>query len=317
MRQEFESDRENVLAKWGGDIDAHGARAAQEASESIARSSEWFEQESRSRLQVLVEQGFAAARLTFAQQTSDVARDFSSLLESQSASHLSNVQQQLDGLAGESASRARTQLDVAAETAASSFGEVLRGISDQGIEQFREASRYVVQDRQQELGQLSQDFGVTLLGISDAAAGNFRERLSSEIESGVAGGRQVFQEEINSVLENFRSQMESQRSEWAQNLQRLAEEETAKHHERLRAASDAWIMSSVRRLNEQGQDAVDSLVRSAGQALRESCSQIFLGLADLVKERSAAGEQYADFPPGPRIDPASSSGHHNQMSANS
>jgi hypothetical protein len=48
------------------------------------------------------------------------------------------------------------------------------------------------------------------------------------------------------------------------------------------------MMSSVRRLNEHGHDVIESLMRSADQALRDSCARFFDGLAQTFRERSSA-----------------------------
>ena len=51
-RNDFESARKDAATKWNEELDASGVRAAHTAAESIGRSSEWFQQEARARLQV-------------------------------------------------------------------------------------------------------------------------------------------------------------------------------------------------------------------------------------------------------------------------
>jgi hypothetical protein len=77
----------------------------------------------------------------------------------------------------------------------------------------------------------------------------------------------------------------AKQQEWAQGLERLSEEATGKHQERLQTACDTWLVSSVRRLNEHGQNIVESLMRSAEQSLRDSCSKVFEGLAETMRGR--------------------------------
>jgi hypothetical protein len=59
-----------------------------------------------------------------------------------------------------------------------------------------------------------------------------------------------------------------------------------KFQDRLQTTADSWIMASVRRLNEHGQNGIESLLRSADQALRDSCSKVFDGLAQMLRERA-------------------------------
>ena len=67
----------------------------------------------------------------------------------------------------------------------------------------------------------------------------------------------------------------------------MSDEATEKHQSRLQTACDSWLVSSVRRLNEHGQNVIESLMRSTDQALRDSCSKVFEGLAETIM--SAAG----------------------------
>jgi len=55
----------------------------------------------------------------------------------------------------------------------------------------------------------------------------------------------------------------------------------------------------VRRLNEHGQNAIESLVRSADQALRDSCSKVFEGLAEMFRDRSTNPVGAVGFVPPP------------------
>jgi hypothetical protein len=60
-------------------------------------------------------------------------------------------------------------------------------------------------------------------------------------------------------------------------------------------------VSSVRRLSEHGQNVIESMLRSADLALRESCSKVFDGLAEILRERSASAAGVsgaAGFNPG-------------------
>src|SRR6202046_5180232 len=122
VRNGFESARQEALAKWNVELDASGVRAAHAAAESIGKSSEWFQQEARARLQVLVEQALAEATAGFEAKTADGLHQFQSQLEDHFNGRVAQIQQQLDGVAGEITGRTRTQLDEAAEAAAASFG---------------------------------------------------------------------------------------------------------------------------------------------------------------------------------------------------
>ncbi len=75
-RNDFEFARKEAASKWNEELDASGVRAAHSAAESIGRSSEWFQQEARARLQVLVEQTITSAAAAFDEKTGEATKTF-------------------------------------------------------------------------------------------------------------------------------------------------------------------------------------------------------------------------------------------------
>ncbi|HKN62330.1 MAG TPA: hypothetical protein VJW93_14210, partial [Candidatus Acidoferrales bacterium] len=115
-----------------------------------------------------------------------------------------------------------------------------------------------------------------------------RGQMASEVESSVAEGRTALAAELSATLGGYRAETDAHQKEWIEGLDRLSEEATGRYRERLDTTCDSWMMSSVRRLNEHGHDVIESLMRSADQALRDSCARFFDGLAQTFRERSSA-----------------------------
>ena len=136
LAADIESVRAQALVKWSEDLDANGARASQSASEEIGRASEWFQQEARARLQVLVEQTVVTAGTAFEEKTNEAAQKFAIDLDGLSVERIAQIREQLNSAAGDVTVHANTRLAEAAEVAAASFGQVLRGISEQEAERF-------------------------------------------------------------------------------------------------------------------------------------------------------------------------------------
>jgi hypothetical protein len=300
LRDDFESARKEALSKWGEELDAAGVRASHAAAESVGRSSEWFQQEARARLQVLVEQTLAAAAGGFDEKTAEAARRFEARLEEQSAARVSQIHQQLDAVASELAGRARTEIGSAAEAAAASFGQVLHGISEREVEQFTNGSRGALAERERDFERFTHDAMCSLEMTAGTSLDRFRAQMASQLETSVAEGRGALAAEFASALDGYRAEREAHRIEWAASLGHLSDEAAGKYQERLQTACDSWMVSSVRRLNEHGQNVIESLMRSADQALRDSCSKVFEGLASMLRDRTNGGTVVGFVPPSGR-----------------
>lgn len=287
VRRDFEAARSEALAKWNDELDVLSTRAAHNAGESLSRTSEWLQQETRERLQVLSEQTLATAIARFEQETAKAAGLFATHLEGQSIFHLAQVHQQLDGVAEDLSGRARTQLAEAAEAAAASFGHVLHNISAERAEQFNQTSQSSLDAKRQELENYTRQVHAAFESESATAAQGMREHAVSHLQSAIAEARATLVAESAAAIDAHRLQYASDAQEWSEKLNRVAEDAVAQGAGRIQTAADTSTVAAVRRLNEHGQNVIESLMRSTDQALRDSASKMFEGLAAAMREQAA------------------------------
>jgi hypothetical protein len=289
LHADFEAARKDALAKWSEELEASGVRASHAAAESIGHTSEWLQQEARARLQALVEQSFVTAEAGLGQRSADAEQKFETQLAAQSAAHLGQIRAQVEGVAGEVVARTRTDLDRAAEAAAASFGQLLHEVSDRETTQFAATTATTRRERAEEFDHATQELLHQLDVNAFSSVERFRVQMASQWESSVGEGRAALGAEFASALEGFRAERDAHQNEWSAQLERMSGDATGKFQDRLQTTADSWVMASVRRLNEHGQNGIESLLRSADQALRDSCSKVFDGLAQMLRERAANG----------------------------
>ncbi|HTP44183.1 MAG TPA: hypothetical protein VMJ13_06440, partial [Candidatus Acidoferrum sp.] len=287
LHRDFESARTQALAKWNEELEASGVRASHSATEALGRASEWFQQEARARLQVLVEQALASANAGLDTKITDAAQKFDIRLTEQASDRVARVNQDLEGLGNEIAARTKTRLESAAEAAASSFGEIVRGISEQEVEFLGQRSRAEVHERAEEFERTSGELLRNLEDRAQASIDHFHDQFGSHVESRIAQGQSALTSEFNAALDGYRKDRDTHHEQWIAKLNELSGDAEAKYQERLENAADSWSVSSVRRLNEHGQNVIESLMRSADQGLRDSFAKIFEGMSETLRQRTA------------------------------
>jgi hypothetical protein len=285
-REDFETVRREAVAKWNEELDASGVRASHAVAEAIERASHALEQEARARLQALVEQTVAAAGTGLEQRAAEAQQSFATAIETESASQAGRIRQQLDDFAAELTAKGRSQVEQAAEVTAAAFGQVLRGISNQEVEHFTNATVGVVQGKNRDLESSANDLLRKFETTADSSLARFHTQMASQLEASLAEGHSAFAGEFNAALAEYRSERESHHRDWVEHLERLSGEAAGRYEERLGTAGDTWMVSSVRRLNEHGQNVIETLMRSADQALRDSCARFFDGLAETLRQRT-------------------------------
>lgn len=300
LRSDFEGARKQALTKWSEELDASGVRASHAAAESIERASEWFQQETRGRLQVQVEQTLAATAAAMEEKQSQLASRFETQLEEQSSAKTEQIEQRLDQFAGELTGRSRTQIEQAARTAAESFGQVVQDIFSREMDQFAQRSHAALEERIVELEHSAQRLLRTLETTVATSLEGFHSRLADQLEQGIARGRNDLAEEFAKALEAHRNERAAHQDAWAQSLESISGAAAGRFEERLQTSSDSFVVSSVRRLSEHGQNTVESLLCSAEQSIRDSFSRVFDGLATALRERSTNAAAVSGFAQPPR-----------------
>ena len=162
---------------------------------------------------------------------------------------------------------------------------MLRNISEQHGEKFLSDSRGALEQRQQDLKQFASELLLNLETGAGTSIDRFHTQMASELETSVAEGRRFLGAEFASTLEGYRAERETYHSDWLRKLDHASDDAAEKYEQRLRDASDTWVASSVRDLDAHGQDAIETLVRSADQAVRDSCSKLFEGFSELLRQR--------------------------------
>jgi hypothetical protein len=297
LRDDFEAARTEALAKWSEELDAKTVRASHTAAESIERSSEWFQQEACARLQLMVEQTVGLATAKVEEKMTEAAHRFAAQLEEQCLGRVTEIRQHLDGVAGEIAGRTGSQLDEAAEAAAASFGQVLRRVSEQEAENFTMTSRSTLAERERELGAAAAQLLSNLEANAQASTEQFRAQMASQLEGSIAESRSALAAKFASAVNAHHVEREAHERRWADDLQRLGDDAVVRHQDRLQNASDSWIASSVRHLNEHGQTAIESLMNSADEMVRDSCAKLFQGLSQVLRDRPVRSAAPLGFPP--------------------
>ncbi len=303
LQNDFENARKQALAHWTEELDSTGVRAAHATAESMGRSSEWFQQEARARLQVLVEQELVNAGSAFSAKTEEASQQFKTTLAGQSAEHLEKARTQVEGVAAEASKRAKSQVELAAQAAAASFGTVLEGVSSQQLEQFNTATRNLIGERTQEFSETSRQLLASLKQSATETLELVRGEMRSHAETTVGEGRSALAQEFAGTVERFRGERDAQHQEWSRHLDQTRNDASQKFQESMQAASDNFVASAMRRLNEHGQNGIEGLLRNADQALREAFSKVFEGLAESLRDRTIAAAAGGSVPGFGQIPP--------------
>ncbi|MGH9735471.1 MAG: hypothetical protein ACRD8A_12885 [Candidatus Acidiferrales bacterium] len=293
-RSDFEAARQAATAQWNEEIEANKALASRTAFEAAEASAQIIEDRSRAHVQAVADEVLTATSVRVEQHAEVAGQKFANELDAVSAHRTERIREQLDGLTSDLTNRARSEIERAAEAAAGAFGQVLRGVSDGQIESFTSTALAIVETQRDALETSARRLLRNFETNAGSSLGRFHQQIATQVEASIAEGRAALSSEFSASLESFRTERESHERDWTESLERLTTNSVARYQERINTASDTWVVSSVRRLNEHGQNLVESLMRSADDAVRESCAKLFDGLAEILRERPSLSSRKPD-----------------------
>lgn len=289
LKEDFEATRKDALERWMKELEASGASATHAAFEGLVQSTDWHRQEVQTRLDEMSEATLKGTSEKLDSKAAEAAGWLAAELEEQRVIHAQQVVQLVEEAGDQTVLRARTDFERAAEIAAASFGEVLRGMSQNFSADLERSGSESVSRHQARLaasaGELRGNFETDIRSSLDL----FAAQLVSQREEHLEESRKGLRGEMGNAVEAFRARCADEQKLLGADLERLHADSIERYRARLEAETEPWIQSSLERLGERGQSATGALARSGEEALREALARVFQGLSGLVLQ-SAAGE---------------------------
>ncbi len=297
LKGDFETVRREALVKWNDELDASGVRATHAALESLTKASSWYQQKTQADVQAIIDEALVKAAGTVGETTAEAGRQFAADLDTQRAQSADEAKKILDTVSVDSVSRTRIQLEQASENTARAFSNVLDGISDQAVQRFTETSLHSLEERTMQLRSIAEEIRRHLEAQAVEVLAGQQTRLETQVKESSGEARKLLEGQLATTMEAFRILRDGQQREHVGTLERLGGEWSKHHEEKLRAIGDNWLENSVHKLAEHGQDAVESIARTAEQTLRITCSRVFDGLAEAMREKMLGATDSATAPP--------------------
>jgi hypothetical protein len=109
--------------------------------------------------------------------------------------------------------------------------------------------------------------------------------MTQQIQQGIAQARQALEAELAPVKDSWRDERETQQRQLQEAMGQLGNEAVDTYKKRLESVSNTWMLATVAKLSQQSQGLIGTLAQSAVQRLRETCSQVFAGVGETLRQR--------------------------------
>jgi hypothetical protein len=292
VRNDFESARQDALGKWSFELELSRAQAAQETSASLSSAAEWQLQEAGSRLKLQIDEALQKFQARLEEALRESAAKFPDELERIETARMESIRAELSKIAQERFDSSRAELAQAAESAAAEFYRAISSKAEEALHVFSTTTGEQSEQGRARLEVAAEQALRSFESHAETSLAHFQEQLASTMDRGMTQAQERLAAQLVSMLDAFQNQGDEHVKDWAAKLESASVAAFARHEDRLRAAGDAWVDTSVRQLDAMGQTRVAALVESAESAMRKACVTVFDGIAQAMREQflGALGE---------------------------
>ncbi|MFZ0877923.1 MAG: hypothetical protein WA002_00385 [Candidatus Acidiferrales bacterium] len=293
LRNDFEAARTDAISRWNEELSSSGARATHAAIENLVKSAEWHQKQAQDYIEKLTQESLAKAEGFFEDRTREASERLTEELAQRKTAFVENVRVDLDSTASAVVSRAGSQFERAAATAASGFEEQIGASSSKTLRMFSESNDALLAEKEGQVLRISDRVRENFEAAAAILLDRFRDQISAHGEDKIAEARDVHSRELAAAVEAARIERDAQAQDWYGRLARANEELLRKYEDQLHDTNEVWMNAAVQKLDENGQLAVASLSLSGEQALRGSFLKIFEQIAETIRQSVAQNAESA------------------------
>ncbi len=282
---EVEAACQASVAKATEELDAKSNEVTHTTFESLFKSSEWYQKKAQTSMQAALERSLDQATDGLRERAAEISRLFASELDHYSRSYVEHTQGLLEETAKDSVALGREQLRQAAETTAAALSDELHRTSTQAHEKFQDAIRQSGEQASAHFETRAEGLRAHMDAHLENYLGEFEQHLNQRVGQGLEHARQALDKQLMPMIEKWRQEREQQHRAWLARLNQAGAEGIEAYRQRLENASNSWLVASVATLSQHSEDVIKAMAQAAETRLRDTCSQVFSGIGETLRQR--------------------------------
>src|SRR5579859_413482 len=271
---EFEQTCRAALTRVEEELETKTTDATHSTFEALYKASEWYQKKAQTSMQATLEKMMDQSTAGMRERAAEVSRMFGSELDHYSRSYVEHAQGMIEEDAKEIKERTREQLEVTAKTVAASVTDELRRITSESLAQFEEAAKVSAEQNQ-----------ASMKEGADKALVEFDGHLEERMVQGATLARRHLEKQLKPLVEAFYARREAEQAAWLEQMKGSVEKSIEQYKERLENTSNSWLLASATTLGQHSKAVLETLSGAAEERLRDTCSDVFAGLGETLRQR--------------------------------
>ncbi|GAC1619018.1 MAG: hypothetical protein PVS2B2_04210 [Candidatus Acidiferrum sp.] len=285
VEQVLHESSQTIIARNLEELESKTSDLKHKTIEDMYKSAEWYEKKAQTQLQQVSEKMSEQAGAQLREKAGEVSSLFASELSHTSQNFLEHTQTQMGEMVRDSFERARMLFAEVADTTSAAFTDEIQRTARMELDGFTGELQAAAGETRQQLTTAREELTRQVTTEQEEFLRRFQAGMSGAVESGIAEAQQQVQAGFGPLLDSWKAMTDVHQEEMRGAYGKMNDVATEQYRTRLENVSNSWMLAAAATLDHQSRSVIDTLAKTAEERLRETCSQVFAGIGDSLRER--------------------------------
>lgn len=300
VEQLLQESSQSIVAKNLEDLESKASDLKHRTLEDLYKSAEWYEKKAQTHLQQLSEKVEEQTAGRLHEKAGEVSGMFASELSQTSRNFLEHTQSQLGDAVRDSFERARMLFAEASDTTSAAFTDEIQRTARTELDGFTGELGTALGETRQQIASASMELTRQVTSEQEEFLRRFQAGMTGAVEAGIAAAHEKVQAGFGPLLESWKTMTDAHQDKLRETYGKMNDAAVEQYRGRLENVSNSWMLAAAVKLDHQSRGVIDDLGKEAEERLRETCSRVFAGIGDSLRDRLqqiAASFAAAEKPP--------------------
>jgi hypothetical protein len=285
IETEFGESAREAIARWTSELEAKATETSQGTFEALYKSADWYEKKVQNQMQTTLQKGVDQAAVQLREKAAELSGMFAQELDHCSRSYVEHAQGQIRESATEAAERGSQQIAEAGNAAAATFTERAALLGSEQLDIYASNARTAFEQNAAFLEAHTTQIRSKLESDARGFANDFQRALSQHTQQTLAQGIQELAAQIDQARESFLTESQALQRQYGAAIEPVGVAAMNEHKKRLDNASNAWLLTTVTKLNQQSESLIAELAQATEKKLKDVCSAVISEMGATLRQR--------------------------------
>jgi post-segregation antitoxin (ccd killing protein) len=285
VEQVLQESSQSIVGRSLEDLESKASNLKHQTVEDLCKSAEWYEKKAQTHLQQISEKVGEQTAAHLHEKAGEVSSLFASELNQTSGNFLEHTQSQLGDAVRDSFERARMLFAEVSDTTAAAFTDEIQRTARTELDGFTSELGTALGETRQEIAAARLDMTRQVTSEQEEFLRRFQTGMSGAVEAGIATAHEKVQAGFGPLLESWKSMTDAHQEKLRETYGKMNDTAVEQYHGRLENVSNSWMLAAAATLDHNSRRVIDNLAKEAEERLRETCSRVFAGIGDSLRER--------------------------------